>query len=86
MRAIINRLRRLENAIAPVEGGRADFAAILRSLGYDEAMTFPAESLAGCHTCADRILRYVQLIDEYEAQHPRSYRFPGCSDPDARSR
>jgi hypothetical protein len=67
----MNRLCRLDNATAPVEGGRADFAAILRSLGDDESMTFPAESFAGCRGTADRMLRYVQLIDEYEEQHPK---------------
>jgi hypothetical protein len=71
MRAIMNRLRRLENATAPVDGGRADFAGILRSLGDDESMTFPAESLAGCRGAADRMLRIVQLMDEYEEQHPK---------------
>ena len=70
MRAIMSRLHRLEDAAAPVEGGRADFAAILRSLGDDESMTFPAESFAGCRGTADR-MRYVQLIDEYEEQHPK---------------
>jgi hypothetical protein len=55
MRAIMSRLRRLENATAPVERERVDIPAILRSLGYDEAMTFSAKSLAGCHKVADRI-------------------------------
>jgi hypothetical protein len=71
MRAMMNRLRRLENATAPVEQKRADFAAILRSIGDDESMTFPAESFAGCRGTADRMLRIVQLMDEYEERHPR---------------
>ena len=66
MRAIVNRLRRLENASAPAERERAAVEAILearrRRLGADYVpMTFPPESYAGCRTVADRILRQRQL-------------------------
>ena len=66
MRAIINRLRRLENATAPVERERAAVEAILaarrRRLGASyEPFSFPAESYAGCCTVADRIFRTREL-------------------------
>lgn len=62
--------REFQNALESA-GRRADFAAILRSLGDDESMTFPAESFAGCRGTADRMLRIVQLMDEHEEQHPK---------------
>ena len=66
MRAIMNRLRRLENATAPVERERAAVEAILaarrRRLGAEyEPLSFPPESFAGCRTVADRILRTRKL-------------------------
>jgi hypothetical protein len=66
MRAIMNRLRRLENATAPVERERAAVEVILaarrRRLGAEyEPLSFPPESFAGCCTVADRILRARKL-------------------------
>jgi hypothetical protein len=77
MRAIIDRLRRLENAAAPADQERAAVEAILaarRRLGADyvEPIPFPPESYAGCRTVADRILRARKLRMErqaVEAQH-----------------
>jgi hypothetical protein len=72
MKAIINRLRRLENAAAPAERERADVEAILenmRRLGYDEPPSFPPESYTGCRTCADHMLRSLQLISDYKEQN-----------------
>ncbi len=68
--------RVLKEAIGTRSLGLARATGIWQTLAEfpesgNEAMTFPAESLAGCHTGADHILRYVQLIDEYEQQHPR---------------
>ena len=53
MRAIMNRLRRLENTTAPAGRERAAVEAILaarrRRLGASyEPFSFPAESYAGC--------------------------------------
>jgi hypothetical protein len=67
MKAIVNRLRRLENAAAPAEQERAVAEAILearrRRLGADyKPATFPAESYAGCRTTADRIVRSRVLL------------------------
>lgn len=67
MRAIVNRLHRLENAVAPADRERAVFEAILaarrRRLGADyQPVSFPPESFAGCRTVADRILRTRQLL------------------------
>jgi hypothetical protein len=66
MRAIMNRLCRLENAAAPVKRERAMIEAILaarrRRLGASyEPLSFPPESYAGCCTVADRILRARKL-------------------------
>jgi hypothetical protein len=66
MKAIIRRLRRLENAAAPAERERAAVETILaarrRRLGASyEPPSFPPESFAGCRTVADRILRARQL-------------------------
>jgi len=72
MKAIVSRLRRLENAAAPYERERANVEAILenmRRLGYDEPPKFPAESYEGCRTCADFMLREWALLEQYEAQH-----------------
>lgn len=71
MKAIVNRLRRLENAAAPAKRERAAAEAILekmRRLGYDEPKMFPSESYEGCRTVADFILRQYALLREYEAQ------------------
>ncbi len=73
MRAIINRLRRLENATVPVERERAAVEAILaarrRRLGASyEPLSFPPESYAGCRTVADRILRTRKLRMERQAE------------------
>jgi len=70
MKAIINRLRRLENANAPAERERAAVEAILearrRRLGpdYVEPTPFPPERFAGCRTMADRIVRSRMLSRE----------------------
>jgi hypothetical protein len=70
MRTIINRIRRLENAVAPDERAQAMAEAIQaarrRRLGADyvEPISFPPESYAGCRTIADRILRTRQLLME----------------------
>jgi hypothetical protein len=71
MKAIINRLRRLENAAAPAERERAAAAMILenvrRRLGSDyEPPEFPPDWFAGCRGTADRILRAHQFIREQE--------------------
>ena len=74
MKAIFGRLRRLENAVAPLERERADVAAILESMrrsGDDDSPTFSPESYEGCHTCADFILRECALLYEHESQHPK---------------
>ena len=57
MRAMLNRIRRLEKVAAPAERERAAVEAILearrRRLGADcEPMTFPTGSFAGCKTVA----------------------------------
>jgi hypothetical protein len=75
MKAILSRLRRLENAAAPYERERADVEAILenmRRLGYEESPTFPPERYEGCRTCADFMLREWALLEEYEEQHPKA--------------
>jgi hypothetical protein len=70
MRAIVNRLRRLEHAASPDEREHAMVEAILTArrnrLGADyvEPIRFPPESYAGCRTIADRILRTRQLLKE----------------------
>jgi hypothetical protein len=66
MKAIISRLRRLENAAAPAERERAAVEAIMaarrRRMGASyEPPSFPLESFAGCRTVADRILHARQL-------------------------
>ena len=71
MKAIVSRLRRLENAAAPAERERAAVEAILtarrRRIGADyEPRTFPPNSFAGCRTIADRILRSRKLRMERE--------------------
>jgi hypothetical protein len=60
MKAIVSRLRRLENAAAPYERERANVEAILENM---------AESYEGCRTCADFMLREWALLEQYEAQH-----------------
>jgi hypothetical protein len=67
MRALISRLRRLENATAPAERERAIVDAILaarrRRLGPKyEPTAFPPESYAGCRGVPGRILRTRQLL------------------------
>jgi hypothetical protein len=67
MKAIFNRLRRLENAVAPAERERAAAEAILearrRRLEADyEPITFPPDWFAGYRTLADRINRARQLL------------------------
>jgi hypothetical protein len=65
MKAIFNRLRRLENAAAPAERERAAVEAILenrRRLGADyEPIDFPPGWFAQCRSTADRILRARQF-------------------------
>ena len=67
MKAIINRLRRLENAAAPVEREGLVVQAILEArrwrLGESyEATGLLTGSFAGCRTIADRIL-LSRIID-----------------------
>jgi len=69
MRAIINRLRRLEYAAIPAERDRAAVAAILearRRLGpdYIEPTPFPPDRFTGRRTMADRIVRARMLSRE----------------------
>jgi hypothetical protein len=62
MRAIISRLRRLENVAAPAPREQAAVQAILEvrrlRLGADyvEPPPLPAERLHGCRTTAERII------------------------------
>jgi hypothetical protein len=72
MKAIINRLRRLENATAPAERERAAADAIIagrrRRLGADYQPTvFPPDWFAGCRGTADHILRARQFLQERKA-------------------
>jgi hypothetical protein len=68
MRAIFNRLRRLEQAAVPDERAHAAAEAILEArrhrLGADyvEPIPFPPESYAGCRSMADRIIRTRELL------------------------
>jgi hypothetical protein len=75
MKAIINRLRRLENTAAPAERERAAvetiLAAMRRRLGASyEPPSFPPESFAGCRTVADRILRARHLVERQRVVPP----------------
>jgi hypothetical protein len=70
MRAIMNRLRRLEDATAPVEWERAIVEAILtarrRRLGAScEPLSFPIESYAGCSIVAQHLLPPVREINAH---------------------
>jgi hypothetical protein len=72
MRAIINRLRRLESAAAPVERERAAVEAILearrRRLGADyKPITIPPEVFDGCRGLGERIIRARRLYMECES-------------------
>jgi hypothetical protein len=73
MRAILTRLRRLENARVPQERQQLAAAAILESrrrrLGanYEPPEALPPGSFDGCHTIADGILRAHKLRMEREA-------------------
>jgi hypothetical protein len=72
MKAIINRLRRLETATAPHERERAAAEAIIearrRRLGADyEPMVFPEDWFAGCRGTADQILRARHFLQERKA-------------------
>jgi hypothetical protein len=76
MRAIINRLRRLEKAAAPDKWGQISQAiaerirdARRRRLGEDyvEPIPFPPEIYAGCRTIAERIVRARTYLMEREA-------------------
>jgi len=68
MRAINNRIRRLENAAAPAQLEQSIAQAIIearrRRLGADyvEPIPFPPESYAGCRSSADRINRARELL------------------------
>ena len=69
MRAIFNRLHRLENASVPVERKRAAAEAIIearrRRLGAAyEPTVFPEGWFAGCRGTADHILRARQFLQE----------------------
>ena len=75
MKAIINRLRRLENTAAPAERERAAVETILaarrRRLGPSyEPVGLPPESFAGCRTVADRILRARHLVERQRVVPP----------------
>jgi hypothetical protein len=67
MRAILSRIRRLENTTPPADRERAIVEAIRAARGrrpgadYVEPMPFPRGSFAGCRTIADRIRRARQL-------------------------
>ena len=80
MRAIMNRLRRLENTTAPVGRNgrrwRRFLAARQRRLGAEyEPLSFPLESYAGCRTIADRILKLRwNATDEAARQEERQNR------------
>jgi hypothetical protein len=81
MRAIINRLRRLENATAPAGRERAAVEAVLaarpRRLGASyEPLSFPPDSYAGCRTVADHILRARKLRMERQAVEARGLGAP----------
>jgi|ERR1700733_2728662 hypothetical protein len=72
MKAIVHRLRRLENAAAPAERERAAAEAILearrRRLGADyDPIRFPAERYAGFRTIAGHIVRGRELRMEQQA-------------------
>jgi hypothetical protein len=76
MKAMLNRIRRLENACVPGGRERAAVEAILaarrRRLGGDhEPIAFPPESYAGCRSIADRILRTRQLMREAGYESPK---------------
>ena len=72
MRAIFNRLRRLETASAPHERTRAPAETIMearrRRLGAAyEPTVFPEGWFAGCRGTADYILRARQFLQERQA-------------------
>jgi hypothetical protein len=73
MKAIVNRLRRLENAAAPAERERAAAEAILEArrqrLGADyvEPIPYPPDWFAGCRTQADTIIRARQFLMEHQS-------------------
>ena len=72
MKAIFDRLRRLENAAAPAEREHTAAEAILenrrRRLGANhEPLACPPDWFAGCRSTADRILRTRQLHMEQRA-------------------
>jgi hypothetical protein len=76
MKAIILRLRRLENAAAPAERERAAVEVILenrrRRLGSDyKPIEYPPDWFAGCRSAADRILRARQFMMEQPANGAR---------------
>jgi hypothetical protein len=76
MKAIFNRLRRLENTAAPAERGGAAAQIILenyrRRVGPDyEPPEFPADWFAGCRSTAERILRARQFRGEQGANGTR---------------
>jgi hypothetical protein len=79
MKAIINRLRRLENAAAPAERERAAAAMILenmrRRLGSDyEPIKYPPDWFEGCRGDADHILRAHQFSRGQQANEAKSRR------------
>jgi hypothetical protein len=81
MKAISNRLRRLENAAAPAERERAAVETIVEArcarLGADyEPLKFPPGWFAGSRSMADHILRARQLHVEQRVDGVRR------SDPD----
>ena len=77
MKAIIKRLRRLENAAAPATREQADAEMILenmrRHFGSDyEPPEYPPGWFAGCRGTADHVLRAHQFIREQQANEAKS--------------
>jgi len=82
MKAIFNRLRRLENAAAPAKRERAAAEQILearrRRLGADyDPIKYPPDWFAGCRPTADRILRAGQFRRKQGANGARRREEPG---------
>ena len=87
MNALAKRLRRLEDARAPLDREEEKWRAIVEAIeesrrrhegaNYKPRKPFPPGSFDGCHTIADHILRARKLYMEREeaqreAQPPKS--------------
>jgi hypothetical protein len=76
MKAIVNRLRQLENAAVPARG-RAAAEAILEArrqrLGADyvEPIPYPPDWFAGCRTQADHIIRARKFVMKHQGLRKR---------------